>query len=83
MRVFLVNESNSVAISLVKKLAGVKHGQLIPVTADEFRFAKGGGLLAVDLPTTSGRLTTGAGANNAKPTEGPKPAGNALKSPVS
>jgi hypothetical protein len=50
MRVYLVNEGNPVAKTLVAKLENVKHGQIIPVTAEEMRFVKGNNLMVLDIP---------------------------------
>ncbi|MFA6972803.1 MAG: hypothetical protein WC208_15575 [Gallionella sp.] len=89
MRVFLVNENNELAKSLIKKLEGAKHGQIIMVSPEELKFYKGGNLIALDLPEDIAKtaITVQASlpknANVVKPTEGQKLPGTAPKSPAS
>ncbi len=72
MRVFLLNQNNPFAVSLVEKLNHSQHGQLILVTPEEWKFVKGGGLLPIDLPEAPiGKLTTS-----------PLPPGTSPKPPV-
>jgi hypothetical protein len=83
MRVFLVNKDNPIAMSLIKKLSGAVHGQIIPVTSDEFKFVKSGSFLPIDLPDLpAGKLSTTVDVTTEKKlTESPKPQGTSLKSP--
>ena len=64
MRVFLVNESNPIAMSLVNKINNAENGTIVKVTAEEWKFAKHGGLLPIEIPEDSiGRKLTVTGGS--------------------
>jgi hypothetical protein len=90
MKVFIVNENNTTAMSVIKKLSGVKNGQLIPVSPEEYKFVKNGGLIPIEIPDGQQILTTAVPQMEKKEIEkakvaidGPKPPGTSPKPPVS
>jgi len=85
MRVFLVNENNPTAMSLIEKLANVKHGQMIPVSPEELKFFRTGNFVTLDLPEDVTKVTLSmvpAQEKPKEPTSDPKPPGTSPKSPV-